>query len=128
MQLKAECENLKQFIRDMKLAENGLDANPVLGLPSSSSSLSKEAIPSFSRAANKDIPRAESYEDFQKLKDIRLSKRTSSHSSGGGSSIRKAKSESDVAIQTLTKKSEVRAYNVILCSVWLPLVSSYYSR
>jgi hypothetical protein len=54
------------------------------------------------------IPRATSYEDFLRHKDLTLSSSKRAESSAGGSSIRKAKSEADVETHTLKKKVEVR--------------------
>lgn len=66
----------------------------------------------FSLPETSNIPRAVSYEDFLKHKDLTLSssKRSSGgsdQSSTGGGSIRKTKSESDVAAHTLKKKIDV---------------------
>lgn len=55
------------------------------------------------------LPRASSLENFRKHMDATLSSRKSTKStdSNFGGSLRKAKSDSDVAMQTLKKKVEV---------------------
>lgn len=63
---------------------------------------------------NSSIPRSASYEDFRKHRDHQLSSKKSpgskkSMDASSSSGIRKAKSESDIAMQSLKKKVEVRA-------------------
>lgn len=63
---------------------------------------------------NSAIPRSASYEDFRKHRDHQLSIKKSpgskkSMDASSSSGIRKAKSESDIAMQSLKKKVEVRA-------------------
>ena len=64
------------------------------------------------------IPRAASYEDFLRHKDLTLSTSGSkkAESSAGGSSIRKAKSDTDVAANTLRKKIEVSLCACRVCN------------
>ena len=50
------------------------------------------------------IPRAHSYDDFRKHRDLHLS---SKRSTDGSSNLRKAKSDTDVAVQSLKKKVDV---------------------
>ena len=51
--------------------------------------------------------RAASYEDFRRHRDFTLSSGKKAESSAGASSIRKAKSESDVTVVSLRKKLDV---------------------
>lgn len=59
----------------------------------------------FALPGNTSVPRAVSYEDFRKHMDTTLSKKSSDGSTFG---MRKAKSDTDVAMQTMKKKIEVR--------------------
>ncbi len=70
------------------------------------------------------LPRAASLENFRKHMDATLSGRKSTKSSDGnlGGFMRKAKSDSDVAMQTLKKKVEVCVF--VLC-VYTELCSVY---
>ena len=61
----------------------------------------------FSIPGSTTIPRAVSYEDFRRHRDLMLSSGKKVESSAGGSSIRKAKSESDVAVVSLRKRVDV---------------------
>lgn len=63
------------------------------------------------------MPRATSYEDFLRHKDLTLSSSSKKmDSSAGGSSIRKAKSEPDVATHSLKKRLEVSKM-IFICTV-----------
>lgn len=97
----------------------------LLILPSSSGPLPSASVKTapilhkkqkdFSTSSSGPIPRALSYEDFLKHKDLTLSNTLSSRkseSSAGGSFIRKAKSESDVAVSSLKKKVDVSIFSV----------------
>lgn len=57
------------------------------------------------------LPHAASYEDFRKHRDLHLSSKKSVDSS---SNVRRTKSESDVTMQSLKKKVEVRR-NILIC-------------
>ena len=61
-------------------------------------------LSSFSLPGSTPLPRAVSLEDFRKHRDATLDGRKSVDS---GSSMRKTKSESDVAIHSMKKKVEV---------------------
>ena len=67
--------------------------------------------PGFTMFEKQDnpLPRATSLENFRKHMDATLSSKKSTDSNFGGS-LRKAKSDSDIAVQTLRKKVEVKIY------------------
>ncbi len=82
--------------------------SPAPSIASTSSLLEKQKEQrDFTLPGSTPIPRAKSYEDFLRHKDLTLSSSKKSESSTGGSYIRKAKSESDVAVHSLKKKIDV---------------------
>ena len=94
MQVRTECNELKRYVKELQLADRGLDARAIdLGERQQSK-----------KEASTPIPRAVSYEDFRKHRDFRLSSKRSVDST---SNIRKAKSDTDVAMQSLKKKVDV---------------------
>lgn len=116
IQLRAEVDDLKKVLKELQLAEQGLDSRTIGAIPSSAAApftpmsslqrVHKDVV--STNIAEPAIPRAASYEDFLRHKDLTLSTSGSkkAESSAGGSSIRKAKSDTDVAANTLRKKIE----------------------
>ena len=101
MQVRTECDELKRFIKELQLADHGLDARAV---DLANCRGKQQAQREFTVPGSAPIPRAVSYEDFRKNWDHRQSSKKSVDS---GSIIRKAKSDTDVAMQSLKKKVDV---------------------
>ena len=97
-QVRTECDELKLYIKELQLADHGLDARAI------DLREKQQSKKEFTMSSSGPIPRAVSYEDFRKHRDHRLSSKRSVDST---SVIRKAKSESDVAMQSLKKKVDV---------------------
>lgn len=97
VQLRNEHNSLKSMVTELRMADHGIDARP-LELPASKSH--RPGLPS----PGGSISRAVSYEDFKKQRDLQLSSRSLVGSDA--SSMRRARSEGDVAIQSLKKKAE----------------------
>ena len=68
----------------------------------------------FTLPGSRPTPRTISYEDFRKQRDLSMSSRKSVVTTDTSSSIRKAKSDTDIAMQSLKKKAEVSVFNFML--------------
>ena len=103
--LRRECDEMKRYIKEMKLAEHNIDATPSSLSPSSHLQSKQRAQRDFTVPGSNPVPHALSYEDLRRDRDHQLSSKRSVDSFTG---LRKAKSDTDVALQSLRKKVEVR--------------------
>lgn len=118
--LRRECDEMKRYIKEMKLAEHNIDATPSSLSPSSHLQSKQRAQRDFTVPGSNPVPHALSYEDLRRDRDHQLSSKRSVDSFTG---LRKAKSDTDVALQSLRKKVEVR--KLAFCS--LPSLITHHS-
>lgn len=109
--LRRECDEMKRYIKEMKLAEHNIDATPSSLSPSSHLQSKQRAQRDFTVPGSNPVPHALSYEDLRRDRDHQLSSKRSVDSFTG---LRKAKSDTDVALQSLRKKVEVRRAGLLL--------------
>ena len=118
---------MKRYIKEMKLAEHSIDATPS-SLPPPSHLQNKQRVQrDFTVPGGNPMPHAVSYEDLRRDRDHQLSSKRSVDSFTG---LRKAKSDSDMALLSLRKKVEVSFFLppfsfclLALSLSWLPFTS-----
>lgn len=103
IQLRRECTEMKRYLKEMQLAERNIDATET-GLPPLTYLQEKQRQQrDFTIPGSAPLPSAVSFEDLRRHRDHQLSSKRSMDSFGN---MRRAKSDTDVALQSLKKKVE----------------------
>jgi hypothetical protein len=99
--LRRECAELKRYLKEMQLADRNIDATDIPPLLQEKQRKQRE----FTVPGGSAIPHAVSFEDLRRHRDHHLSSSKRSVDSFGGN-IRRTRSDTDVALQSLKKKVE----------------------
>jgi hypothetical protein len=107
--LRRECAELKRYLKEMQLADRNIDATDIPPLLQEKQRKQRE----FTVPGGSAIPHAVSFEDLRRHRDHHLSSSKRSVDSFGGN-IRRTRSDTDVALQSLKKKVEVCGESVLV--------------